>query len=304
MPQLYYSVYRSISIMSAILFQKTWFTSPTSCSICLLYYTKKKPIKIHDASALHSHLDGQVHRTAVSQLLARHGTHSKVKSAATNQKAPKGVKLNLPISNNNFWKYALLQQPTQLSAPCTSTTSSACASTNESTSITTSKKRKGAVDESTQAASSDNDATSYAILKLQLRIDALERRETQTEARVTHFEGVIHKLDNLLSDQPSSSLAATQATHSASAPTIHNLDVSSDDDMLSVPEEDTLDNADTDNELTSNDAAESSTVQPHRSASAPTTASSQPNKRRRRTSTLIDALSTPLSKNTRAHSRR
>jgi hypothetical protein len=141
---------------------------------------------------------------------------------------------------------------------------------------------------------------------MQLRIDALERRESQTEARATNFEGVIHKLDSLLSDQPSSSLPATQATHSASAPAIHNLGVSSDDDnddRLSAPEDDTLDNADTDNEPTISDA-ESSTAQPHRSASAPTTASSKQNKRRRRTSTLIDALSTPLSKNTRAHSLR
>jgi hypothetical protein len=165
--------------MSAIPFQKTWFTAPTSCSICLLYYTRKKPIRIHDASALHSHLDGQVHRTAATQLLAKHGTHSKIKSAATNQKAPKGVKLNLPISNNNFWKYALLQQPTQLSSPSTSTASST--STIESTSITPSKKRKRAADDSTQAASADNDATSYAILKMQLRIDALESRETQNK---------------------------------------------------------------------------------------------------------------------------
>jgi hypothetical protein len=141
-------------------------------------------------------------------------------------------------------------------------------------------------------------------LKMQLRIDALERRETQTEARVTYFEGVIHNLDSLLSDQPSSSLPATQATHSASAPTIHNLGVSSDDDMLLTPEDDTLDNADTDNELTINDVAESSTAPPHRSASAPTTASAKHNKRRRRTPTLMDALSIPLSKNTRAHSRR
>ena len=292
--------------MSAISFQKTWFTAPTSCSVCLLYYTKKKPIKIHDANALQSHLDGQVHRTAVTQLLAKHGTHSKIKSAATNQKAPKGVKLNLPISNNNFWKYALLQQPTQLSTPSTSTTSSTSTSITESTSITQSKKRKRASAESAQAASSDNDATSYAILRMQLRIDALERRESQTEARVTNFEGVIHKLDSLLSDQPSSSLPATQATHSASAPTIHNLGVSSgddNDDRLSAPEDDTIDNADTDNEPTISDA-ESSTAQPHRSASAPTTASAKHNKRRRRTPTLMDALSIPLSKNTRAHSRR
>ena len=95
---------------------------------------------------------------------------------------------------------------------------------------------------------------------------------------MTNFEGVIHKLDSLLSDQPSSSLPATQATHSASAPTIHNLGVSSDDDMLPAPEDDTLDNADTDNELTINDVAESSTAPPHRSASAATTASAKHNK--------------------------
>jgi hypothetical protein len=296
-PQLYDYIYPHISSMSAIPFQKTWFTAPTSCSVCLLYYTKKKPIKIHDANALQSHLDGQVHRTAVTQLLVKHTTHAKIKSAATNQKAPKGAKLNLPISNNNFWKYALLQQLTQLSAPSTSTTSSASTATTESTPSSKSKKRKRTSEESTQATSPDNDATSYAILKMHLEIDALN-------TRVTTMEGVIHNLETWLSDQLSSPISTTQHTHSASALTINDLVTSSDDDndeLLSGAEKDTLDN---DNESTMNDAAVSSTTQPHRSASAPTAASGKQNKRRRRTPTLIDALSTPLSKNTRAHSRR
>src|ERR1700682_4183140 len=115
--------------MSDIQFKITWFTGQTSCSICLLYYTKKKPVKIHDAKAMKSHFDGQVHRTAVSQLLVKRGTHTKIKAAALNLKAPKGVKINLPNNNNNFWRYALLQPPTQISAQTTSSTTSSAPST-------------------------------------------------------------------------------------------------------------------------------------------------------------------------------
>jgi hypothetical protein len=38
-------------------------------------------VKIHDAAALESHLDGQPHRTPVNQLLVARGTPTNIKTA-------------------------------------------------------------------------------------------------------------------------------------------------------------------------------------------------------------------------------
>jgi hypothetical protein len=283
--------------MSEIKFQSSWFTAPTSCTICLLYYTKKKPVKLHDAKALESHLDGHVHRTAVNQLLVTHSTHSKIKAAALNQKPRKGVKVNLPASNNNFWKYALLQQPTQLSAPSTSTPTPELPSTVSTTSTPTipSRKRQRTSENKSQpsvSSASVNETTLVTLVKHGNRIDDIDKR-------LMSIEGVIHNLDMILRRYGLQPVADTQSSSpiAASAPTVTEIDVYDDyDDVPPVSEHEQQGDM-SDNELTT---TTSSHTPLQRTASAPVTMSST-SKRNKRTRT---PGAVPASKNTRSHLRR
>jgi len=260
-------------------------------------------VKLHDAKAFESHLNGHAHRTAVNQLLVTHSTHSKIKSAALNQKARKGVKINLPISNNNFWKYALLQQPTQLSAPSTfapapaPTIKSTSTTSNTTTPNVTPTKRQRTPDSTSQSSvpsSSINDTILTTLVKHGNRLDDMDKR-------LMSIEGVIHNLDMILSsynlppilDTQAPSLVAASASATTDAPDNNDNDVDNEDVLLVSEHGPDL----SANEFTT---TPSSPAPLHRTESAPVTSSTKRNKKRR----ISDRLDTPSSKNTRSHSRR
>jgi hypothetical protein len=262
--------------MAEIHFQKAWFIGETTCSVCLLYYEKRKPVKLHDDKALQSHLDGAVHRTAVNQLLVKHGAHAKIKAAALNAKKPKSVQLNLPNNNNNFWKYALLQQPTQLSAPSTSSSpprAAAPTATTTSTATTNSRKRQRASAESAQAPPS-SDVLSYTLLKQQQQLDEHSRQ-------IADMHTILSKIDAKLSNPPASPSSA-QIALASSALVL--------DDAEAVPHENEADNSDDDvqsgldeqhiDDALSDSAASSAALQKAASAPAPATTRTQTNKRK------------------------
>jgi hypothetical protein len=237
-------------------------------------------------------LDSQPHATAVNQLLMMHGTHAKIKAAALNQKPTKGVKVLLPINNNNFWKYALLQQPTQLSAPSTSTsastsTNSTSTSTSPSSSTTTPSKRQRTSEVITQSTSSDTTSLLYMYVKQQQQIDGMA---TQLSAIKT----ILDRVEQILSNPSDSSLLgaddvlALTAPAAPAHPKMPNDDV--DDDDVSSGLEHESDNA-------------AASTMPQRTQSAPAlTGQKKPGNKRRRSANYLEG--TPLSKNTRAHSRR
>jgi hypothetical protein len=281
--------------MTEITFQKAWFTAVTTCSICLLHYQKKPPVKLHDDTALHSHLDGAVHRTAVNQLLIKHGTHAKIKATALNAKTPKGVKVNLPINNNNFWKYALLQQPTQLSAPSTSTPPPASANTTTTAATTTTKsrKRQRTSEEPTQLSSSSSSTNSevvtYTLLKQQQQLD-------EHSKQLLDIHTLLSSIDAMLANTSASS-SYTQMAFDASTPALHMaqglpMEDNAHDSDDSV--ESGLDEYGNDDELI--DGAESSTA-PQRAASAPATRS----RNDKRKDKARGNNSSSSSKNSRAH---
>jgi hypothetical protein len=281
--------------MTDVTYQAKWFTGQTSCSICLLYYTKKKPVNLHDEKALRSHLDGSVHRTAVNQMLNMHGTHAKVKAAAMNVKARKGVKVNLPINNNNFWKYALLQRTSQLSAPSSSTSTavSAPASTPASTTTSKSKKRQYTSEDSSQpppqSTSSTHDSLAYMLVKQQQQLDA----------QGNDLADIKTVMNALLSNPLALLSTSTQSPIMPDTTVLQGDDnhINDDDDgILSGPEHE----LDSDTDTAAADTTASHKL-PQRTASAPASSSAHgTSSKRQRTSGRRD--SAPPSKNTRAHS--
>jgi hypothetical protein len=296
--------------MSEIPFQKTWFTGNTSCSICLLYYTKKKPVNLHDATALQTHLDGSLHRTAVTQLLVKHSTHAKLKAAALGVKARKGVKINLPVNNNNFWKYAFLQKSTQLSAPSTSTTAAVSAATTATTSTTTShsKKRQRTSEEpsvsqstasssiATSSSSSHTvEALSYMFVKQQQQLDEHSKQLAQLQTTLSSINTMLTDVPALIQTAAHPILHSTAPDTTAVA---DEVDAEDDDDALRSG----LDEHDTDSDNESQpDATPTSSTAPQRSASMPTASTRRKGMTKRRR--LSDRRgASPPSKNTRTHS--
>jgi hypothetical protein len=282
--------------MSEIKFQSSWWTALTACNICLLYYTKKKPYKLHDANALQTHLDGQPHATAIKHLLATHGgSHTKLKAAAMNQRTHKGVKIALPANNNNFWKYALLQRTTQLSAPSTFSSTSLTestqpASTNAPLATTKSNKRQREALSSTSTSTTSSANTGsllYMYVKQQQQIDGMA---TQLAA----MQAIMDRVDSFLSDRsnPSTSSSIETELHMPSPTLLTSPPHPVDED------EDYLHSGLDEHELHEQSDHDTSNTTPHRSKSAPATTG---NKRRRTSSRQGVA---PPSKNTRAHSRR
>jgi hypothetical protein len=272
--------------MSQIEFNKQWYTIPTSCNVCLLYYTKKKPPQLHSWQALQQHLDGREHGTAVNQLMQKHGKKpDKVKAAALSVKVPKGVKVNLPVSGN-YWKYALKQQSNQLSAPSTSTSTTTASSSPSSTTsaITTisnkPQKRQRSSDDTVQRLSQPPDSTvMYTLLKQQQQIDTMQQR-------MNHMQDTIDAFDAFVAQH-----AISQSSNTQTQPAAGLQPPSNDNDFDCHSGADDYIEDDT-------SAADHSNTLPTKAASAPAAPS---NNKRQRTSER-NAASPSI--NTRAHPRR
>jgi hypothetical protein len=252
--------------MAQATFQPSWFTKDTACNICLLHYTVNKPAVFNSPSTLKAHLIGKPHATAVRKLLHKHHSPAKVKELALTAKPRRGAKLQLPVNNVNFWKFALhqhMQPPSTLSSTSSATSQPSAPSSTptnaaHTNSLSHNRKRvaEHATSKSSTSSSSSDDTVMYTLLKQQRQIDRLQQTVADIDLRLKDWMDVIAKMNNFLAQQqlPLQQYSLGDASPSPDAYT---------------PGEELVDNA-----VQSGDDADEHDVQilRHRSASTPTSA--------------------------------